>query len=248
VLTADDIKARKAFAKEDMGKSQAWWKTAIDMHIDVEHFQVFLNGKARDHAAREGVRGAYRTPGKGLEKPYVKHGKKYKYNHGARDAMVLAGVGHGRVLVWEVIDGRNWNGDVAAEMYTRPIKTALQRVAPGKREWCVLEDNDPAGFKRREGMDAKAAARIESVDIPRRSPQLNVCDFALWSEINRRMRTAEGKWPAGRTESRKQFLARLRRTALSLPQTFVDESIGNMRKRCKCMFEADGCHFEEGGT
>ena len=82
---------------------------------------------------------------------------------------------------------------------------------------------------------------------PRRSPQLNVCDFALWSEINRRMRTAERKWPAGRTESRKQFLARLRRTAMSLPQTFVDESIGNMRKRCKCMFEAGGGHFEEGG-
>ncbi len=38
------------------------------------------------------------TPGKGLEKPYVKHGKKYKYNPGAPGAMVLAGVGHGRVL------------------------------------------------------------------------------------------------------------------------------------------------------
>lgn len=45
VLTADDIKARKAFAKEYMGKSQAWWKTAIDMHIDVKHFQVFLHGR-----------------------------------------------------------------------------------------------------------------------------------------------------------------------------------------------------------
>ena len=32
---------------------------------------------ARAHAAREGVRGAYRTPGQDLEAPYVKHGKKY---------------------------------------------------------------------------------------------------------------------------------------------------------------------------
>ena len=45
VLTADDIKARKALAKEYMGKSQAWWKTAIDMHIDVKHFLVFLDGR-----------------------------------------------------------------------------------------------------------------------------------------------------------------------------------------------------------
>ena len=157
-----------------------------------------------------------------METPYVKHGKKYKYNPGARGAMVLAGIGHGRVLVWEVIDGRNWNGEVAAEMYKGPIKTALQQVAPGKRKWRVLEDNDPVGFKCRKGREAKAVSRIESFDIPRRSPSLNVCDYALWSEINRRMRAAEAKWSPGRTESRKQYLARLRRTALGLPKAFID--------------------------
>ena len=118
--------------------------------------------------------------------------------------MVLAGVGHGKVLLWEEIDGRNWTGDVAAEMYTGPIKAALQRACPVSREWRVLEDNDPAGFKCKKGLNAKRAAGIESFDIPRRSPSLNVCDYALWSEINRRMRAAETKWPAGRTESRKQ--------------------------------------------
>ena len=84
--------------------------------------------------------------------------------------MVLAGVGHGRVLVWEVIDGRNWNGDVAAEMYTGPIKAALKRAAPRKRKWRILEDNDPSGFKCKKGLAAKTAANIESFDIPRRSP------------------------------------------------------------------------------
>ena len=79
--------------------------------------------------------------------------------------MVLAGVGHGRVLVWEAIDGRNWNGDVAAEMYMGPIKAALRRAAPGKRKWRVLEDNDPSGFKCRKGVNAKATAGIESFDI-----------------------------------------------------------------------------------
>ncbi len=89
----------------------------MDLHIDVKHFPVYLNGRARAHAAREGTRGAYRTPGQGLEAPYLKHDRKYKYNPGARGAMVLAGVVGGNVLLWEVIDGRNWNGDVASEMY-----------------------------------------------------------------------------------------------------------------------------------
>ena len=97
VLSADDIKARKAFGNKYKGKTCAWWTSFIDIHIDVKHFPVFLNGRSRDHAAREGVRGACRTAGQGLEAPYAKHGKKYKYNPGARGAMVLAGIGHGKV-------------------------------------------------------------------------------------------------------------------------------------------------------
>ena len=247
VLTADDIANRKAFATAYKSKGASWWLSFIDMHIDVKHFPVYLNGRARAHAAREGVRGSYCTPGQGLDAPHVKHGKKYKYNPGARGIMVLAGVGHGKVLVWEEIDGRNWNGNVAAEMYAGPIKNALERACPVSRKWRVLEDNDPAGFKCRKGVHAKQAVGIESFDIPRRSPSLNVCDYALWSEINRRMRAAEAKWPKDRTESRKQYIARLRRTALSLPEAFVNKSISNMQQRCQSLHAARGGHFEEGG-
>ena len=77
ILTTADVKDRLAFAKESKAKTEKWWRTFVDMHIDVKHFPVYLNGRARAHAAREGVRGAYRTPGKVLEAPYVKHGKKY---------------------------------------------------------------------------------------------------------------------------------------------------------------------------
>ena len=247
VLTAEDIAARKKFAQTYKGKSATWWKAFIDLHIDVKHFPVYLNGRARAHAAGEGVRGAYRTPGQGLEPAYLKHGKKYKYNTGARGVMILAGVGHGKVLVWEVIDGRNWNGDVAAEMYAGPIKAALRRACPSKRKFRVLEDNDPAGFKCRKGCAAKVASRLESFDIPRRSPSLNICDYALWSEVDRRMRAAEGKWPVGKTESRDRYLVRLRRTALGLPATFVESSIADMRRRCRLLAAVGGQHFEEGG-
>lgn len=147
VLTDDDIKAREKFAKMFKGRPAAWWNTHIDMHIDVKHFPVYLNGKARHHAAREGLRGAYRSKAKGLEAPYVQHSKRLKYNPGARGVMILAGVGNGKVLLWEMIDGRNWNGEVAAEFYKGAIKSALTRSRPWKRQWRVLEDNDPAGFK-----------------------------------------------------------------------------------------------------
>lgn len=247
VLTSADVDDRKKFAKQYKGKSAARWTTFIDMHIDVKHFPVYLNKSARAHAASAGVRGAYRTQGKGLEAPYVKRGNKSKFNTGARGIMVLAGVGHGRVLVWQVIDGRNWNGEVAAEMYAGPIRAALANVCPQKRKWRVLEDNDPAGFKCRKGLAAKAASSIESFNIPRRSPGLNVCDYALWSEVSRRMRATEASWPPGRAETRKAYIARLRRTALRLPACFVNASISNMRIRCQRLDIAGGGHFEEGG-
>ena len=248
VLTSADVRDRKKFANTYQGKRAGWWTTFIDMHIDVKHFPVYLNANARAHAASAGVRGAYRTAGQGLEKPYVKQGKKCQFNTGARGIMVLAGVGHGKVLVWEVIDGRNWNGEVAAEMYAGPIRAALANACPRKRKWRVLEDNDPAGFKCRKGFAAKSASGIESFDIPRRSPGLNVCDYALWSEVSRRMRATEATWPAGRAESRKAYVARLRRTALRLPARFVNASIANMRTRCQRLHAAGGGHFEEGGS
>ena len=232
VLTSADIEARKKFAKEYKGKSAVWWTKTIDMHIDVKHFPVYLNANARGHAARAGVRGAYRTAGQGLEAPYVKQSSRCKFNTGARGVMVLAGIGHGKVLVWEAIDGRNWNGDVAADMYTGPIRTALAKACPRKRKWRVLEDNDPAGFKCRKGIAAKSASGIESFNIPPRSPSLNVCDYALWSEVSRRLRATEATWPARKKESRKAYAARLRRTALRLPASFVNASISNMRSRC----------------
>jgi hypothetical protein len=78
-----------------------------------------------------------------------------------------------------------------------------------------------------------------TVDMLRhRSPALNVCNYALWAEIRRRMRAIEAKWTSGRTESHKQFPARLRRTEMALPQSFVDASIGGMKRRCKRLYEA----------
>ena len=75
MLTVEDVKARHGFSKKYAGKSTRWWRTYIRMHIDVKKFKDFLNGKARDYAAREGSRGVYRRRGEGLMAPYVKEDK-----------------------------------------------------------------------------------------------------------------------------------------------------------------------------
>ena len=50
-----------------------------------------------------------------------------------------------------------------------------------------MEDNDPAGYKSSKGMAAKAAAGIETLDLPKRSPDLNPLDFSFWAAANQKM-------------------------------------------------------------
>lgn len=247
LLTDIDVAERLAFARKHRCHSGAWWEKHIHMHIDCKHFQIFLHAGARTHAASRRIRGVYRLPGQGLGKAYVRADKRLKYNPGARGVQVLAGVGKGKMLVWQYIEGP-WNSETAANIYKGPIRNALKKAYPRQKSWRVLEDNDPAGFKSGAGRAAKRSARIAEFNIPKRSPDLNVLDYAIWAEINKRMRKQEERFPEDKVETRGRYLARLRRTALRLPRRFITSCIRNMQKRCVRMRVAEGYHFEEGGT
>jgi hypothetical protein len=119
---------------------------------------------------------------------------------------------------------------------------------PERRSWNVLEDNDPSGFKSAAGRAGKAEAKIVPFEIPKRSPDLSVCDYFLWPEINRRMRQTEQSWGAARRETRAEYLKRLRRTAMKIPRALIDKAIGDLRRRCQLLIAAEGGHFEEGGN
>ena len=245
-LTTQDIKDRKEFASKYANKPLSWWQSYVHLHIDVKHFAIYLNGKGRRYVAQVGTRGAYRNLGEKFAKGTVKPNPKLKYNPGVRGAKVLAGVGNGKVLLWHFIETR-WNGAVAAAAYKGPVLGALQKAFPGKRGFRVLEDNDPSGFKSSKGITAKQEAKIFPFEIPKRSPDLNVCDYALWKEVNKRMRLQEKSWPESKKETRGEFLARLRRTATRLPTSFIEKAVGDMKNRCQKLRAAEGYHIEEGG-
>jgi hypothetical protein len=191
-------------------------------------------------------RGAYRQPGQGLDEAYVVLPKELRYNPGAKSVKVLAGVAVGRVRMWHVLE-QKWSGRAAAAVYAGPVINALQRTWPGKRVFHVLEDNDPTGFKSGRGEAAKKTAGIKAFVIPKRSPDLNVCDYALWSAVNRKMRRQELSFPRAKREARSEYVLRLRRAAQSLSRSFVERSIGDMKRRCQLLYARRGGLFEEGG-
>ncbi len=85
------------------------------------------------------------------------------------------------------------------------------------------------------------------MDLPKRSPDLNVLDYSLRSQISTRMREAERKWPVGFKESREECKARLRRTALGLPKSVVGKAVVAMKRRLQKLKAAEGMYFEESG-
>ena len=132
-------------------------------------------------------------------------------------------------------------------MYEGPLLQALKRAHPGKRLWRVLEDNDPGGYETRKAQSTKEKLHIEQFAIPSRSPDLNVMDYYVWAEVERRLRAEERAWDEDYRESRDDFISRLRRTAKAIPMANVQKAIGDLSWRAKALYKAKGCLFEEGG-
>ncbi len=81
--------------------------------------------------------------------------------------------------------------------------------------------------------------------LPKRSPDLNVLDYTLWSEIIRRMRAQERSFRKSKKETKEEFKKRLRKTAMGLPASLVNAAVGSMTRRCRTIAHVSGELFTE---
>ena len=185
-LSTSDVKARLAWAEAHKHRSSQQWNRYVHAIIDNKTFQVYHTGQARASAARRKLRGAYRPRARIFKSGYTKLASKLIQNTGAKSATVTCAIGNGKVLLWHVTVGK-WNGAAAERMYSGPLRQALEKGYPNARGcWRVMEDNDPTGYKSSKGMAAKAATGIATLDLPKRSPDLNSLDFSLWAQSIRK--------------------------------------------------------------
>ena len=246
ILTPDDVKERFVFARRFRNKPARWWLQHVHLHWDNHCFKVATTFRGRKILAMRRVRGAYRKRGKSLRAGLVKPHAKLKQYTGAKGVLMAGGVGAGRVMLWHHID-ETWSGRTARHLYEDVMAPTLKKRYPRTRRFCVLEDNDPTGNMSKPAIAAKRSNKITVFKLPKRSPELNVMDYAVWSEVEKRMRAQERRWPQSRKETRRQFVKRLARTAQKLPVSFINRSIMNLKERCQRLFAAKGGLFEEGG-
>jgi hypothetical protein len=94
-------------------------------------------------------------------------------------------------------------------MYKDVVATALKKRYPKKKSFTILEDNDPTGNYSKKGIAEKIKQKLTVLSIPKRSPDLNVLDYAIWSRVDQLLRKQERNMSENRHESRAQFEKRL---------------------------------------
>ena len=194
------------------------------------------------------MKGGYRT-GKDAVADYLVKPKGGSMKFPCKSVGVTAAVIKGRIRMWEYVKG-HWNADRAVEMYTGPLRAALSKAYPEvarnpRKRFLVLEDNDPAGYKARKSLRAKAEAGITTLDLPPRSPDLNVLDYSLWHAINVSMRAQEARFHKDKKETKKAYMKRLKNSALNLPGPVVKKAVRDMKRRLVLIKKAKGGLIEE---
>ena len=101
-----------------------------------------------------------------------------------------------------------------------------------------------SGFKTKKAAAIKENNSLDAFAIPKYSPQLNMLDYYLWSEVSKRMRATERKFTADKREKRTAFLRRLTRTAKSIPADDILRAKQSMKVRCERLVDAEGGQIE----
>ena len=70
---------------------------------------------------------------------------------------------------------------MAASAYKDVVHPALKHAYLGRQQFLILEGSGPTGNLSKKGVAAKADCRTRVSTIPKRSPDLNVLDFTMWS-------------------------------------------------------------------
>ena len=243
VRTEADEKDRLDFGKEFSVKPETFWTDKVDGYLDNKILPVYLTGPARTFARKRTARGSFRKKGQGLGKGHVKPRKTLKKNYG-KGVMVSVAICAKKVLTCHVVADK-WNATEAVDMYSKSLAPALRKAHPSKKHFLILEDNDPTGYKSNRAKDTKVKEDIEALRLPKRSPDLNPLDYSFWAHVNCRLRAQESRFSKSKTQTREQFITRLRRTIIRVSPKVLEPMVKSMKRCCVAVKDAKGRDFEE---
>ena len=231
--TQEDEKKRLELAGEWKEYKATWWRDDIHAYIDNKVFVLVRSEKDRRLLRATRITGHLRTPNEGSQKAYIVP-KQKRIKHGLPTLEVTAAVAKDGIIMWHVTKG-SWCGDAAAGMY-KELGRALRKRWGKKRSFRVVEDGDKKGFQSGKGKAAKDDEKIESWQLPPRSPDLMPLDYSIWDRIVELALNT----PAKKADTAATFAARLRRVALGLPKEYINKTLLKMSTQIEDIYQARG--------
>ena len=238
--TDEHNKERVRICRGYVRKPKNFFTKKVRLIMDNKQFDVATTRRGKRYKKMRKVRFHIRKRSEGLKENFTKPSgkKKQRINPGA-SVSVVAGIVGCRIRLWHYLPKKRWNGKIAAGVYEGPVQKVLKRCFGKKKEYLILEDNDPTGYKSNLAKEMKRKLSIKPVPFPRYSPDLNPLDFSLWHEIETRMAKRE---PA--KETVEQYKKRLRRTALAVPERVVRKAVNAIMRRARAVVKEGGGNID----
>ena len=215
-----------------MKRPASYWAKSVHAYVDNKNFVMPPTPKQRAKFRQTMITGHLRKASedtqRGLKKP-----RRQRAFLGVPSVCVAAAVAKDRVILWRVHD-RPWNGQAAADTYACPMLKALKRTWGDRKVFTIVEGGDRKGNQSKKGIDAKARVGIKALTPPPRSPSLMPLDLSIWKEIQNKVNDTAPK----NTESKDDFLARLRKCAQKLPKGYVQRVINRTKSNIQGIGDA----------
>lgn len=232
-ISEADAKVRLAKGKVWLKRPTKYWSTKVHGYSDAKSFPLPLTPAQRIKFRQTLITGHLRKPGEGLDKGFTKAREKHSFL-GMPSVTISATVAKDKVIQWHEVSG-NWNGAAAKAMY-EDLKPALVKTWGKRSRYTIVEDGDRKGNRSGKGIKAKALAHIHAQTLPPRTPSLMPLDYSIWTAIIKKVVQNAPK----RTETKAEFLVRLRKVAMNLPKGYVKSVIARMRGNIKALVDAQG--------
>ena len=207
-----------------------FWRSLY--YIDNKVFRVYCSAESKKYSVRASKRGIYKQIGDKPSHLISKPNPRLKKNTG-KSIMVTCVISYEGVVLTHMTSG--YFSSTNANMVYRALSAKIGH------DFLLLEDNDPV-FKSRVCKAEKRRLGIHPVCIPPRSPSLNPLDFCVWADMNKRITNSNRRFLS---ESRKNYLDRLRQSINSTSPDLIRKAIDSMNNRVMTMYENRGEVFRD---
>ena len=236
LLTPEQAKERLDWCRQNTGTDPH----AFDAVIDCTSLKVPRNRSHFSKLQSQAIKGVWRRKGEAELPCAVVHKRSLATNMGLSNLYLSVVLPASGKVFYVKYEGK-WNAKKCTEVYGKLAKLLQQHVGK-KREYRVLQDNDPSGFKTNLAEEFARENSMVMPPVPKYSPDLVVCDFYLHKVVKDGVLARLAKLQR-KTMSNADHDEIVQDVVKGLDRSEVRRAVGSLKGRIDRVKRAGGWHI-----